>query len=255
MSPAVFKTDTTAAQAVGWVRFPDAPATRARSRAAGTAPRARAAWILVAVAASLLVSSELRAQERDVPPAPTDSLPAPTDSLPTPTDSLPTPADSLPARADSLPAPADSLPARADSLPARPDSLREAGGGGQPPRERGPVSPTGAMLRSIIVPGWGQTAARQPARGAIYFTVWTGGVYMILKTNADVNAAERGEDADLIDSRKQARENWILFTGLWALVSGVDAWVSAQFAGFEGAVRPPQDGSPGVEFSVPVKLF
>ena len=241
MSPAVFKTDTTAAQAVGWVRFPDAPATRARSRAAGTALRAQAAWILVAVAASLLVSSELRAQERDVPPEPTDSLP--------------TPADSLPARADSLPVSADSLGAAADSAPARPDSLRAAGGG-QPPREGDrPVSPAGAMLRSIIVPGWGQTAARQPARGAIYFTVWTGGVYMILKTNADVNAAERGEDEDLIDSRKQARENWILFTGLWALVSGVDAWVSAQFAGFEGAVRPPQDGSPGVEFSIPVRLF
>ncbi len=123
-----------------------------------------------------------------------------------------------------------------------------------PDRER-PVSPAGAMLRSVILPGWGQTAARQPARGAIYFTVWSGGVFMILKANSELNAAKRAEDEELIDSRSQAREDWILFTGLWALLSGVDAWVSAQFTGFEGEVRPPQDGSPGVEFSYPVKLF
>ena len=156
-------------------------------------------------------------------------------------------------------------PAGQDSLPAEEDAEGQAEEGGAvdqaegadqaaPDRER-PVSPAGAMLRSVIVPGWGQTAARQPARGAIYFTVWSGGVFMILKTNAEVNAAKRAEDEELIDSRKGAREDWILFTGLWALLSGVDAWVSAQFAGFEGEVRPPQDGSPGVEFSYPVKLF
>jgi hypothetical protein len=121
-------------------------------------------------------------------------------------------------------------------------------------RER-PVNPTGALLRSIIIPGWGQVAADQPARGGIYFTVWSGGVFMILKANSELNAAKRAEDEDLIDSRSQAREDWILFTGLWALISGVDAWVSAHFAGFEGELRPPQDGSPGLEISYPVKLF
>ncbi len=194
MSPAVFKTDTTAVKVVGWVRFPDAPAI----------------FLVVLLTAATLAFAApapgLRAQEPEPPPAGQDTLQA----------------------------------AEADQ--AAPD------------RER-PVSPAGAMLRSVIVPGWGQTAARQPARGAIYFTVWSGGVFMILKSNAEVNAAERAEDEELIDSRKGAREDWILFTGLWALLSGVDAWVSAQFAGFEGEVRPPQDGSPGVEFSYPVKLF
>ncbi len=201
MSPAVFKTDTTAVKVVGWVRFPDAPAI---------CPSARGRFLVVLLTAATLAFAApapgLRAQEPEPPPAGQDTLQA----------------------------------AEADQ--AAPD------------RER-PVSPAGAMLRSVIVPGWGQTAARQPARGAIYFTVWSGGVFMILKSNAEVNAAERAEDEELIDSRKGAREDWILFTGLWALLSGVDAWVSAQFAGFEGEVRPPQDGSPGVEFSYPVKLF
>lgn len=221
MSPAVFKTDTTAVKVVGWVRFPDAPANLRSARG-------RVLVVLLAAASlSLTVpASVLRAQEPEPPPAGQDTLPA-----------AETGQDTLPAAG----ADKDTLPA-AGADQAAPD------------RER-PVSPAGAMLRSVIVPGWGQTAARQPARGAIYFTVWSGGIFMIVKTNADLNAAKRAEDEELIDSRSQAREDWILFTGLWALLSGVDAWVSAQFAGFEGEVRPPQDGSPGVEFAYPVKLF
>ena len=191
MSPAVFKTDTTAQQAVGWVRFPDAPATFFSA-------------FLTAVAICGALPPALAAQE---------------------------------------------TPAEADTTMAAP-----AGGEQQAERERA-VNPTGALLRSIIIPGWGQVAADQPARGGVYFTVWSGGVFMILKTNSELNAAKRAEDDDLIDSRSQAREDWILFTGLWALLSGVDAWVSAHFAGFEGELRPPQDGSPGVEISYPVKLF
>ena len=234
MSPAVFKTDTTTGEVVGWVRFPDAPATFAGSGAA-TSGRYRlgrptaAAVLCVAAIAMLGLPAGARAQE-PVPPAPADTVQAQA------------------VEADTVPA-ADALrpdTVRADTLEASEDEPRGEGGA---------VSPTGALLRSIIIPGWGQTAARQPARGAIYFTVWSGGVFMILKTNADVGAAERGEDEDLLDSRKKAREDWILFTGLWALVSGIDAWVSAQFAGFEGEIRPPQDGSPGVEFAYPVKLF
>ena len=196
MSPAVFKTDTTAVKVVGWVRFPDAPAICQSARCRFLSVPLTAATLALTAAAP-----GLRAQEPEPPPAGQDT-----------------------------------------AAQAAPDSKQ-------------PVSPAGAMLRSVIVPGWGQTAARQPARGAIYFTVWSGGVFMILKANAEVNAAERAEDEELVDSRKQAREDWILFTGLWALLSGVDAWVSAQFTSFEGEVRPPQDGSPGVEFSYPVKLF
>jgi hypothetical protein len=221
VSPAVFKTDTTAVKVVGWVRFPDAPAILRSPRG----------WVLVVLLAAASLSltvpaSVLRAQEPEPPPTGQDTLPA-----------AETGQDTLPAVETGQ----DTLPA-AGADQAAPD------------RER-PVSPAGAMLRSVIVPGWGQTAARQPARGALYFTVWSGGIFMIVKTNADLNAAKRAEDEELIDSRSQAREDWILFTGLWALLSGVDAWVSAQFAGFEGEVRPPQDGSPGVEFAYPVKLF
>ena len=214
MSPAVFKTDTTAVKVVGWVRFPDAPAICQSARC-----RFLSVPLTAATLAFTAAAPGLRAQEPEPPPAGQDTLPAEEDAEEGGTVNQAAAADQ-----------------------AAPD------------REQ-PVSPAGAMLRSVILPGWGQTAAHQPARGAIYFTVWSGGVFMILKSNAEVNAAKRAEDEELVDSRTGAREDWMLFTGLWALFSGVDAWVSAQFTGFEGEVRPPQDGSPGVEFSYPVKLF
>ncbi len=232
MSPAVFKTDTTAVKVVGWVRFPDAPAIRLPARG-------RLLFILLTAAALSFTTAApglapaLGAQEPEPPPAGQDTLPSEEDA-----EGDPVVGEGTEGQAEEGGAVAEAE----DSDQAAPD------------RER-PVSPAGAMLRSVIVPGWGQTAAHQPARGAIYFTVWSGGIFMIIKSNSELNAAKRAEDEELIDSRSQAREDWILFTGLWALLSGVDAWVSAQFAGFEGEVRPPQDGSPGVEFSYPVKLF
>lgn len=214
MSPAVFKTDTTAVKVVGWVRFPDAPAI-----CQSVLRRFLVVLLTAAALAFAAPAPGLRAQEPEPLPAGQDTL-----------------------RAEEDPEEGGTVDQEEEADQAAPD------------REQ-PVSPAGAMLRSVILPGWGQTAARQPARGAIYFTVWSGGVFMILKSNAEVNAAKRAEDEELVDSRTGAREDWMLFTGLWMLFSGVDAWVSAQFTGFEGEVRPPQDGSPGVEFSYPVKLF
>ena len=226
MSPAVFKTDTTAVKVVGWVRFPDAPAIFSSSCG-------RLIVVLLANLALTAAAPGLLAQEPEPPPAGQDTLQA----------------EGGVEGEGGEPVAEEGVEGQVDDGAAGQEADQAAAD-----RER-PVSPTGAMLRSIIVPGWGQTAARQPARGAIYFTVWSGGIFMILKSNAELNAAKRAEDEELIDSRSQAREDWILFTGLWALLSGVDAWVSAQFAGFEGEVRPPQDGSPGVEFAYPVKLF
>jgi hypothetical protein len=165
--------------------------------------------VLTVAAVMSALPSPLVAQEPDAPPVEPDTVQA------------------IP---DTLQAVPDTVAGALDTAESVPDAGPATGEGGAQ-RER-PVSPGGALLRSIILPGWGQVAADQPARGGIYFTVWSGGVFMILKANSELNAAKRGEDEELIDSRSQAREDWILFTGLWALLSGVDAWVSAHLSGF-----------------------
>ena len=117
-----------------------------------------------------------------------------------------------------------------------------------------PVTPMGAFLRSLILPGWGQASVDQPVRGAFYFTMEAASLWMLYKTDQKLAAAERAGDDELAASRREQKEDWIVMAVFWALFSGVDAWVSTHLWSFEGAVIPPPDGSPGVaiQYSVPV---
>ncbi|MFO7587963.1 MAG: hypothetical protein R6X22_07795 [Gemmatimonadota bacterium] len=121
---------------------------------------------------------------------------------------------------------------------------------------RPPVGPMGALLRSFVLPGWGQAAVDQPLRGAFYFAMEAGSLFMLLTSQSKLSAAERAIPADsaLVASRKEQVEDWAVLAGFWALFSGIDAWVSAQLWDFQAEVVPPPDGSPGVAFrySVPV---
>jgi len=121
---------------------------------------------------------------------------------------------------------------------------------------RPPASPMGAFFRSLVLPGWGQAAVDQPVRGAFYFAMETGSLFMLFKAKSKLDAAERAFPADsaLIESREKQVENWAVLAGFWALFAGIDAWVSAQLWDFQGEVVPPPDGSAGVAFrySIPV---
>ena len=144
---------------------------------------------------------------------------------------------------DSVPPPPDSIPPFASEIPA---AATDSAGP--------PVTPMGAFLRSLILPGWGQATVNQPVRGAFYFTMEATSLWMLYKTQAKLEAAERAGDEELASARKDQKEDWIVMAVFWALFAGVDAWVSTHFWGFEGAVVPPPDGSPGValQYSVPV---
>lgn len=147
------------------------------------------------------------------------------------------------------------------------------------PGPPGRVSPGGALVRSLMVPGWGQAVAGSPGRGAFYFTVESLGVWMILKTTktlgsaSDILAMRRLEalerlsadpsvdpadlptliDADLAVSsafelqqiRTQQREDWFAFGVFFLLLGGADAFVAAHLADFpeplEVAIRPVPD--------------
>lgn len=76
--------------------------------------------------------------------------------------------------------PADTTPAPSDSFPQ-----------GLPiPQARDTVpgpSPGGAMLRSILLPGWGQAAYHAYFRGAVYYAGWAGTWFMNLKNFAKLD--------------------------------------------------------------------
>jgi hypothetical protein len=55
------------------------------------------------------------------------------------------------------------------------------------------ISPRGAMLRSFLVPGWGQSAVGSYRRAAIFFSLRAGAGYMLFKTIGRLNEAKQIE--------------------------------------------------------------
>lgn len=144
--------------------------------------------------------------------------------------------------------------APADSAVTSPVVRPEARPAAAEDEARSGPAPMSAFLRSVLVPGWGQLAADQPVRAAVYFTLQTATVYMVIRS---YNRIDEAEGEGLKEARREQREDWLVLAGFWALASGIDAWVSAQMWGFEGEVVPPPDGSAGlaVRMSVPVAGF
>jgi hypothetical protein len=173
---------------------------------------------------------------------------------------------------------AANAPAQAQDAPPIPTELSSL---------EGRPSPRGAMLRSFVLPGWGQASYDRYVRGGVYFMGHGGNAYMVLKTIARLgearDMARRREDAvearlvaeghaadsipdlvaadpavrrirGLVSAREEQREDWIALGLFWVLVSGIDAYVTAQLADFPATIGATTDGRTlGIFVSVPVR--
>lgn len=156
----------------------------------------------------------------------------------------------------------DSVSAAVDTVALSPWIQPEGAAPAPPPpvdpEAAPPVSAMGAFWRSLLIPGWGQASVDQPSRGAFYFAGQAGIMWMVFKTNSKLQAAKRTlpYNEDLVTSRENQLQDWLVLAGFWALFAGVDAWVSAKMWGFETEVQPPANGENGIELktSVPVQF-
>lgn len=129
------------------------------------------------------------------------------------------------------------------------------------------VSPKGAFLRSLVLPGWGQSVVGSPGRGAVYFAMEAGSLWMLQKSRAKLgDARERqrllreagllgpDEDTGLVESREEQVEDWATLSVFLLLFSAADAFVAAHLADFDEHVRmgPAPGGGLGVQASIPV---
>lgn len=158
------------------------------------------------------------------------------------------------------------------------------------PREEGArrVSPGGAFLRSMIVPGWGHAAVGAYTRGAFYVVADATAAWMLFKTSVFLNRARALEarrvedarrrlaeqgitDADsilaaidedpavegaraLVESREQQLEDWIALGAFLFLLGGADAFISAHLADFPAPVAATPGAGGGMELRVSVPL-
>ncbi len=152
------------------------------------------------------------------------------------------------------------------------------------------ISPRGALVRAMIVPGWGHAAIGSYTRGGFYFTLESLTAYTFLRTRSRLSdARERAafresflragltaqgvsdpaaiqsaldQDGvlqgleDLASSRESQQEDLVAFGIFLLFLSGADAYVSAHLARFPAPIevqaRPGPGG--GAELAVRIPL-
>ena len=150
--------------------------------------------------------------------------------------------------------------------------------------------PGKAMMRSMLLPGWGQFSVGAWKRGVLFAALQGSSYYMLVRTNSRLNEAEEKldtrigvvrdsligaatEPADtaglearldttvlvnaqrsLVTSRERHMQDWITYTIFFTLASGVDAFVAAHLADFPVQIEtePRVNGSMDLRLSVPL---
>lgn len=130
-----------------------------------------------------------------------------------------------------------------------------------------PISPRGAFLRSLVLPGWGQSELGAPGRGGVYFLLETGSLWMVLKSHQKLKEARQLESIarqtgeigptakhPLVRDRENQREDWITLSIFWLFFSGADAFVAAHLHDFDVHVNavPGPGGGTELRATVPV---
>lgn len=159
--------------------------------------------------------------------------------------------------------------------PARPDSVRpivvrraDVVRPEQPDTAPPRISPRGAFLRSLVLPGWGQSELGAPGRGAVYFFLEAGSLWMLYTADQKLDEARERQtilrrngvlapDArtPLVRDRENQKEDWITLSIFWLFFSGADAFVAAHLQDFDvhvNAVPRPGGGGTELRATVPV---
>jgi hypothetical protein len=164
-------------------------------------------------------------------------------------------------------------PAADTARTARPDTVRrptaDTARAARPDTARrdGRISPRGAFLRSLVLPGWGQSEIGAPERGVVYFALEAGSLWMVLKSQHRLNQAYDREDilkrtgvipeertTGLVRARRAQREDWLALSIFWLFFSGADAFVAAHLQDFDVHVNavPRPGGALEVQASIPL---
>ena len=110
-------------------------------------------------------------------------------------------------------------------MPTAPPSSRPADGR--------PTSPTGAMLRSFAIPGWGQAVYGRKVTAGVMLGVEGLAFGMLLKISSE-RAQVVPTDTIRLHSKAQQKQDWITIVVFNHLMSGLEAYVSSHLYDFPG---------------------
>lgn len=114
-----------------------------------------------------------------------------------------------------------------------------------------PVSPLGAMWRSLLLPGWGQAILGRRVTGATFIFLEGVTVTMTVKSLHQL-AYQEDTDAETVDDKRQEVQDWAVLWGFNHLLAGTEAFVGALLWDFptELEARRLPNGATGVGLRV-----
>lgn len=93
------------------------------------------------------------------------------------------------------------------------------------------ISPMGAMWRSMLIPGWGQSKLGRRLTGGIFVAVEGVAIAMSLKTTHELNYLRR-TGSSRVGPKKKEQQDWLILLAFNHLMSGLEAYVSAHLWDF-----------------------
>lgn len=116
-----------------------------------------------------------------------------------------------------------------------------------------PISPMGAMWRSLLVPGWGQSILDRRITGA-WFIFFEGiALTMTIKSLHQLDFQER-TGAETVEAKRQEVQDWAVLLAFNHLLAAAEAFVSAQLWDFPGELDTRALGSGDVGVGVAVRF-
>lgn len=167
----------------------------------------------------------------------------------------------------------DTVPRTAPDTTARaPRGPRRRPVAAQRPGLLPPIRPKQAFLSSLLVPGLGQSRLQRPTAGAVFVGVEVGVIAMLIKSNHDLHSVSAfqadtvaasypldslgvpvakapqratGLSTNLLRARRLHREDWVAALAFNHLISGAEAFVSANLYDLPAQIsaRPSEQGT------------
>ena len=118
-------------------------------------------------------------------------------------------------------------------------------------------SPTGALIRSALFPGWGQFYTEHYIKSGVIFCIESGLVISALVQDKKAKDAYQTDYAEYLD-RLDRRNGYLWWTAGVIVISMIDAYVDAHLFGFDedqASLRiEPSSNSPHVRFVLHIPL-
>ncbi len=121
---------------------------------------------------------------------------------------------------------------------------------------KAPVTPMGALWRSILIPGWGQAKLNRKLTGALFVT-WEGVTLgMALKSSHELGYLRRTGSSS-VAAKEQERQDWLVLLAFNHLFAAIEGYVSAHLWDFPDDLQMravPVPGGVGGSVTIPFRF-